>query len=152
MGVYSYRYPFQFDRKYASLIPGREYKAAINLCTMDCSTNIYAWSIQAVSSAPVDVKCYMANMLEVPFNEYTEHRGWVPPVVTPDVGRLWIPCTSIPDFQVSPGVNYFKQGEMADTAQFLMFHIKPQASDDDKTDTYGEAVERVAFSMVLTFR
>ena len=153
MGVFTYRLAPRSEN-YEILTPGQDYRFGLNLGRVGSSANMQAWSIHAQASARVDVQCYIANILKRPFDEYTDNRGWLAPAPNPDVGDLWVPCTSIPNFSVTPEGIYFQQGEFTDTAQFLMFHLMPQfpATSDKKTDTAGNPVETVALQLAVTFR
>lgn len=154
MSAYTFRIPGDYHGDYLKLIPGRDYRKSFNLSSPGRTTNLEAWSIQAIASSVVKVKVWISNMLTVPFFNDSEHWNWTEPVQTPSVGNLWIPSTSIPEFVISPGQNYFTQGEMLDTAQFLMFQLMPDFPTDSKhiLDSAGNPVEEIAFSLALTFR
>ena len=154
MSMYTIRVVNDKNLDYIKLIPGGEYRRAINLaqpgpiCVMD------SWSIHAMASADVAIKCWVSNFLHMPFDNKTENKDWITPEPNSDVGDLWVPCTSIADFTVSPGTNYFKQGEWKDIAQFLLFQISPSFPPSSKklTDSQGIPVDEIAFSLAITFR
>lgn len=154
MSMYTIRVVDDRNCDYIKLIPGGEYRRALNLSQPGPICVMNSWSIQAMASANVAVKCWISSFIHMPFNDKTENKGWKSPTPNADVGDLWLPCTSIADFTVSPGTNYFAQGEWNDIAQFLMFQLSPSFPVDSKklTDSQGIPVDEIAFSLAITFR
>lgn len=148
MGLFSYRFPHEFDaRDYVKLIPGKPRYIVLNLTAIGDSSNTEHFSIQAVSTANVSVSCYVSNFSRCPWTNKTEHKSWeVPTPLSGTPSGLWIPCTSISTFSVSPGINFNQTGDWKDPYQFLMFAItasepspsssSPDTPIDDTDDQY----------------
>ena len=154
MSMYTIRITDEKCSDYVKLIPGGEYRRAINLSQPGPICVMNSWSIHAIASADIAVKCWISSFLHMPFDNKTESKGWTTPPPNSEVGDLWLPCTSISDFTISAGNNYFAQGEWNDIAQFLMFQLSPSFPVNSKqlTDSQGIPVDEIALSLAITFR
>lgn len=140
MGMYTFKFPIHFDQNYTILNPGGSHRHRINLAQA-AYNRMDICSIHAIASGSVTVNTWMSNIPTLPFDHTTLSQNWETPELSP-VGNLWVPCSSIPEFIIQVGTNYFQQFEFVDACTFLMFEFT--ASDTEP--------KPVAFSLSICFK
>lgn len=112
--MYTFRFPMQFDKRFEIIAPGDTKYLMIHFGEMAYHA-CDVCSLHGIASGLVRVEVMMSNLA---LQE-----------TSPD----WLPCLSIPDFDLKAKTNYFIQNEFADACTFLLF--KFTADESNLTDT-----------------